>query len=242
MCNRFVRLTLVCLAVVACLVSCVDPMAQYNYDYKIDMEKYQAAIASSGDKYLILVNKQNPAGKDFAPESTAKIPTDVTLYNKEILMEDNAALAAEALVRELHACGYTDIVITSGYRTYEYQQQLFSYYINDEKSKHPNWSQAQCEAEVLTYSARPGESEHQTGLCMDLISKNNVVLDESFAESPAYAWLVDNAHKFGFILRYPEGKEGITGYSYEPWHYRFVGVSAASSIHGGGITLEEYRG
>ena len=107
-------------------------------------------------------------------------------------------------------------------------------------AKHPNWTEAQCRAEVLTYSALPGQSEHQTGLCMDLISTKNVTLDETFADNPAYAWLVENAHSFGFILRYPKDKEGITGYSYEPWHYRFVGVEAATAIHEQGITLEEY--
>ena len=73
-----------------------------------------------------------------------------------------------------------------------------------------------------------------------LNSTKKVVLDESFAQNPAYAWLVENAHHFGFILRYPEGKEGITGYTYEPWHYRFVGEEAATAIYEQGITLEEY--
>jgi D-alanyl-D-alanine carboxypeptidase len=106
--------------------------------------------------------------------------------------------------------------------------------------KHPDWTLEQCSAEVLTYSALPGESEHQTGLCVDLISIENVVLDETFAHHPAYAWLVDHAHFFGFILRYPEGKEGITGYSYEPWHFRFVGLETAAKIHKKGLTLEEF--
>jgi D-alanyl-D-alanine carboxypeptidase len=66
------------------------------------------------------------------------------------------------------------------------------------------------------------------------------VLDETFAQHPAYAWLVDHAHFFGFILRYPEGKEGITGYSYEPWHFRFVGLETAAKIHKKGLTLEEF--
>ncbi len=132
------------------------------------------------------------------------------------------------------------VIITSGYRDYNYQQVLFNTYMEQERSNHPNWTEEQCRAEVLTYSAFPGESEHQTGLCVDLISTKKVVLDESFAQNPAYAWLVENAHHFGFILRYPEGKEGITGYTYEPWHYRFVGEEAATAIYEQGITLEEY--
>jgi D-alanyl-D-alanine carboxypeptidase len=187
-----------------------------------------------------LVNKQNPCGADYAPKELSSIPSELTLYGKAVEMESGAALAAEALVLELHARGYTDIVITSGYRSYEYQQILFNTYMGNERGKHPDWTEEQCLAEVQTYSALPGESEHQTGLCMDLISTQNVVLDESFAENPAYSWLTENAHCFGFILRYPKGDESVTGYSYEPWHYRFVGVEAATEIYGKGLTLEEY--
>ena len=156
-------------------------------------------------------------------------------------MEKTAALAAEALIRELWSMGWKDVKITSGYRTYSYQQSLFNQYITDEKNAHPGWTTADAEAEVLTYSARPGTSEHQTGLCMDLIIADlHPTLDESFALHPCYAWLVANAHHFGFILRFPEGKESVTGYSYEPWHYRFVGIDAATEIYEGGLTLEEY--
>lgn len=223
------------------LTSCGTPnRLPDDYDYKIDMAEYESAVISNGKEHLILANKQHALGADYAPPALAVIPTELTLYGKEIQMEATAAKAAEALTLELHAHGYTDICITSGYRSFSYQQSLFNTYLGKEMAAHPGWTQAQCEAEVLTYSARPGESEHQTGLCMDLISLNNVVLDESFAQNPAYAYLVENAHHFGFILRYPKGKEGTTGYSYEPWHYRFVGVKAATEIHEKGLTLEEY--
>ena len=211
-----------------------------NYDYEIDMKPYKNAVTVTEKSYLILVNKENPCGSDYAPEALSAIPSELTLYGKSVQMESTAALAVEALVRELHARGYTDIVVTSGYRDYAYQQVLFNTYLGNEQSKHPSWTTEQCRAEVLTYSALPGESEHQTGLCMDLISTKNPVLDATFADDPAYDWLAENAHSFGFILRYPEGEEDVTGYSYEPWHYRFVGVDAASKIYKKGITLEEY--
>lgn len=211
-----------------------------SYDYTIDMNDYKAAVTVTDRYYLKLANKQNSLDSDYQPEALAVVPAELTLYGKEVQMESTAALAAEALVRELRACGYTDIAVTSGYRSYEYQQILFNTYLGNEMAAHPNWTQAQCEAEVLTYSARPGESEHQTGLCMDLISLNHVVLDESFAQNPAYAWLTEHAHYFGFVLRYPKDKTDITGYSYEPWHYRFVGVNTATELHEKGITLEEY--
>ena len=211
-----------------------------NYDYEIDMKPYKNAITVSGKHYLTLVNKENPCGEEYTPEALSPIPSELTLYGKAVRMEASAALAAEALVRELHARGYEHIAVTSGYRDYAYQQVLFNTYLGNEQSKHPDWTLEQCRAEVLTYSALPGESEHQTGLCMDLISTKNPVLDATFADDPAYDWLAENAHSFGFILRYPEGEEDVTGYSYEPWHYRFVGVDAASKIYKKGITLEEY--
>ena len=211
-----------------------------NYDYEIDMKPYKNAITVSGKSYLTLVNKENPCGEEYTPEALSAIPSELTLYGKSVQMESTAALAAEALVRELHARGYGHIVITSGYRDYAYQQILFNTYLGNEQTKHPDWTVEQCRAEVLTYSALPGESEHQTGLCVDLISTKNPVLDVTFADDPAYAWLVENAHNFGFILRYPEGDEDVTGYSYEPWHYRFVGVETAAKIYKKGITLEEY--
>ncbi len=236
--RRPVRITVAAVALTALLSSCGHGLP--NYDYQIDMNEYEAAIMVSDKAYLKLANKQNPLDSSYAPDSLDYIRTDLTLYGKEIQLESTVALAAEALVRELHALGYEDIVITSGYRSYEYQQILFNTYLGNEMAAHPDWTQAQCEAEVLSYSARPGESEHQTGLCVDLISLHNAELDESFAQNPAYTWLVENAHCFGFVLRYPKGKTDVTGYSYEPWHYRFVGVKAATAMHEKGMTLEEY--
>ena len=237
--KKCVRAAVAALSVTLLLASCGKNKGP-SYDYEINMEPYESAITVKDKSYLILINKQNPGGTDDAPAKLSALPAELTLYGKDIQLESNAALAAEALVREMHALGYQDIVVTSGYRDYAYQQILFNTYLGNEMAKHPDWTKAQCRAEVLTYSAFPGESEHQTGLCVDLISTQNVVLDESFAQNPAYAWLVENAHHFGFILRYPAEKEGITGYTYEPWHYRFVGVEAATAIHEKGITLEEY--
>ena len=239
--KKTVKTAVAALALIALLSSC-GGAGLPNYDYEIDMKDYQNAVTVTDRSYLILVNKENPCGESYVPENLSVVPAELTLYGKEIKLEENAALAAEALILELHARGYEDIVITSGYRDYAYQQVLFNTYLGNEMTKHPDWTAEQCRAEVLTYSALPGESEHQTGLCVDLISNQNVVLDATFANHPAYAWLTENAHNFGFILRYPEGEEGTTGYSFEPWHYRFVGVEAATKIHQKGLTLEEYKG
>lgn len=199
-------------------------------------------INTRNTEYLVLLNKTHPSGESYCPPDLTKLDSELTLYGKEIELRLYAAKAAEEMVREMHTQGYTDIVVTSGYRSYAYQQSLFNTYIEQEKAAHPDWSDAQVREYVLTYSAAPGTSEHHTGNAIDLISTNHVSLDETFAQNPAYEWLQNNAHRYGFILRYPADKTDITGYSYEPWHYRFVGAQAATEIHERGITLEEYLG
>jgi len=124
------------------------------------------------------------------------------------------------------------LVIKSAYRSWNDQNYIFNNYV-----KRDGLDQA------MTYSARPGHSEHQTGMAMDLLTSSTA---ESKTEKfkPALDWLSDNAYKYGFILRYPEGKSEITGYIFEPWHYRYVGTELAEILynHGDWITLEEYFG
>lgn len=222
-----------------CLICGMTMVAGCNQDDPGPNSDY---INTKNTEYLVLLNKTHPSGASYCPPDLTKLDSELTLYGKEIELRLYAAKAAEALVKELHAQGYTDIVVTSGYRSYSYQQSLFNTYIEQEKAAHPTWTDAQVRDLVLTYSAAPGTSEHHTGNAIDLISTNYVSLDETFAQNPAYEWLQQNAHRFGFILRYPADKTDITGYSYEPWHYRFVGADAATEIHERGLTLEEYLG
>ena len=211
-----------------------------DYDYKIDIKPYWKYVNTQQKQYLVLLNKTHTSNEFYAPTDLVKLDGSMTLYGKEITLREYPAKATEALIKELHARGYTDIVVTSGYRSYAYQQSLFNTYIEQEMAAHPDWTRQQAQEEVLTYSAAPGTSEHHTGDVIDLISVNYVSLDETFAQNPAYEWLVNNAHHFGFILRYPSDKTHITGYSYEPWHYRFVGIKAATEMYEQGLTLEEY--
>ncbi|MBQ2807280.1 MAG: M15 family metallopeptidase [Clostridia bacterium] len=238
-------IALLCLALCFCCLTgaCTDTNTPIsNYDYSIDMKPYSKYINTTDKQYLVLLNKTHPSGEHYAPADLVKLDNAMTLYGKEIELRKYPAMATEALIKELHARGYTDIVVTSGYRSYSYQQSLFNTYVEQEMTAHPDWTRQQAEQQVLTYSAAPGTSEHHTGDVIDLISVNYVSLDETFAQNPAYEWLVANAHHFGFILRYPADKTHITGYSYEPWHYRFVGVKAATEIYEQGLTLEEYLG
>lgn len=142
-----------------------------------------------------------------------------------LLPELNTAFAqmkADALAAGLN------INIVSGYRSYSTQNRIYNNYVNRDGVQMAD-----------TYSARPGHSEHQTGLAVDV---NSLLV--SFKDTPEGIWLTNNCYKYGFILRYPEGKDGITGYMYEPWHFRYVGVDVASKLYNNGnwITLEEYLG
>ncbi|MBQ8409822.1 MAG: M15 family metallopeptidase [Clostridia bacterium] len=226
-----------------------------DYTYTIDISAYASALNTTESKYLLLANKTYVIGESYTPPGTVTvIDAQYTLNGKELSLAGNAAIAAEAMLKEMRACGYTDIYITSGYRSYEYQMSLYHTYFNREKAAHPDWTDEQIKAQVLTYSAYPGTSEHQTGLCMDLfVSPDMKELenygregtypdDVGFAETDEFKWLLQNAYKFGFILRYPEDKVDVTGYSYESWHYRFVGIDAATDIYENGLTLEEYLG
>lgn len=190
--------------------------------------------------FLTLVNKANPLGETYVPSDLTTI--DIQYCAKEIEMTHYAAKALEAMMIEMHTAGYTNILVTSGYRSYAYQKQTFDGHVATARADPKNSALTDEEiiALVNQYSAKEGYSEHQSGLCADLVDKNKGVLDESFANYPVYIWLGENAWKFGFIERYPQDKTDITGYDYEPWHYRYVGRRVAYEIHSKDICLEEY--
>ena len=224
-----------------------------DFTYKTDISAVADALNTTDGYYLTLANKTNAIGADYTPQELVKVNKEVT-GGKDISLSGYACVAAEALVKEMRVQGFSSVFITSAYRSYDYQSTLYNKYFNEEKAAHPDWSDEQIKEQVLTYSAYPGTSEHQTGLCIDLMTGEmsglwnygsetpNNPYDKGFAETAEYQWLKENAHKFGFILRYPENKTNATGYSYESWHYRFVGIDAATDIYTQGITLEEYLG
>ena len=223
-----------------------------NFEYKTNLsDEVKGALNTTDKDYLVLVNKSNPLGEAYIPSNLKKL--DSSICTKDSELQGAAAIAADALVREMWACGFADIRVTSAYRSYARQNQLFESYISNEIEKKPSLSRDEAKKIVLGYSAEAGYSEHQSGLCVDFINimkmidlcnygseTTNNPYDLGFAEIPEYEWLLENAHKFGFILRYPDDKTNVTGYNYESWHYRFVGVDAATKIHNEGITLEEY--
>jgi len=134
--------------------------------------------------------------------------------------------AANNFMKMADAATLDNIVIknASGYRSYNYQVNLYDNYVKKDGKEAAD-----------TYSARPGFSEHQTGFALD-INMDNI----NFYETIEYQWLSKNAYKYGFILRYPKDKEYITGYKFEPWHYRYVGRKHSKKIYENNLTLEEY--
>ena len=157
---------------------------------------------------ILIVNKSYSLPPSYAPEMDA---TTIQQFNLLSKAAENEGL---------------NIYFSSGYRSYSQQETIYNNYIS--------WYGKE---EADTFSARPGHSEHQTGLAIDVNT-----IDDSFAGTPEAIWLENHAHEYGFIIRYPKGKESITGYQYEPWHIRYLGVEKATEVYKSGLTLEEYLG
>lgn len=169
---------------------------------------------SSDPSIKQVVNKKHPN------QPIDYIPTDLVIVGNGQYMRGEAALALLKM-----QAAQSGLTAASGYRSYAVQKTVYDGYVAKDG-----------QAKADTYSARPGYSEHQTGLAMDFGS-----IDDTFATTPAHAWLTENAHKYGFVLRYPKDKQAITGYIWESWHWRYVGVTDATAMHDQGITtLEEF--
>lgn len=218
----------------------IAPPPEYEWVYTIDIAPYLDAITSEN---LLLANKSNPLGENFKPDLLT-LEEDLCWEDETHRLQSNAAIALSAMIESMKQAGITDIYVTSSYRSYTEQRWLYyTHYYEQEKMRHPDWTDEQIFAQISTYSSRPGESEHQTGLCVDFSAKSiGGDLNNDFAKTDAFRWLSENAYKFGFILRYPEDKVETTQYSYESWHYRFVGREAATEMFFNDLCLEEYLG
>lgn len=177
-----------------------------------------------------LVNKQYDLPEDYEPEDLVTVDVPTVLDNPEIRQLRESA--ADSLKEMFDAAEEEGIYLhaRSGYRSYQTQVQLYNSYVSNHG-----------EEAADRYSARPGHSEHQTGLGMDITSESvNYQLTEAFGDTIEGLWVKDNAHRFGYIIRYPEGKEEITGYQFEPWHLRYLGEELATEVYESNLTYEEY--
>lgn len=182
---------------------------------------------------LVVVNKQrkiNPS--EFEPAALVVVRSSKALDNwRELELTPAAAAGLEAMAKAMFDQGQGQLVLNSAYRTYEYQENLF----NEKASKYGT-------EEADLRSARPGYSEHQTGLAADVsVPSQGCAIMSCFGDTAAGKWIVENGWKFGYILRYEKDTQEITGYSYEPWHIRFVGTTIAKKYAESGMnTLEEF--
>jgi D-alanyl-D-alanine carboxypeptidase len=187
-------------------------------------------IAVDPENKLMLINKLHAVSKDYYPTDMVVIDNSLSTYSNLYLKRE----AYEAYLKMLEDANAQDInfLICSAYRSYELQESLYN-----------NSLAANGEEYTYTYSAYPGRSEHQTGWAIDLTSESiGYTLSQNFGNLPEGKWIEENCSNYGFIIRYLDGKTDITGYSYEPWHLRYVGVEVAKEITSKGITLEEYLG
>lgn len=204
-----------------------------NADIKSD-EKYiksgvkdekTETIANLYKSQILLVNKENGLESEYEPDNLVNVNTRT---NQKILMEKEAAEKLQEMFKAAENDGI-ELVPVSAYRTYDYQKNVFDQSVKSQGIEY-----------TKRYVAVPGYSEHQTGLAIDVGSPEDTTLTDNFENTNAFRWLQKNMHDYGFILRYPKGKENITGYKYEPWHIRYVGKDVAKKIQETGLTLEEF--
>ena len=190
-----------------------------NYDYYTHTKATKDLNTNT-----ILVNKYNYLTEDYIPENLQTV--DKKYSSKTLQLVDYAKEAFEELSEAASKENYT-VLAMSSYRSYQYQYNLYNRYVSTDGVEAAD-----------TYSARPGYSEHQTGLAVDVYNGKEDFTN--FEKTKEYNWMQDNAYKFGFILRFPKDKVLETGYQYESWHYRYVGKEIAKYIHDNNLCFEEY--
>lgn len=193
-----------------------------NMDF--DKEDYVDPLVIDEFDDYVLVNKHRQLSSEYVPDDLVTIDEEYVKTDEEIEIERNVAKAfydmAEAASKE-----GLELMVSSGYRSYKDQEEITNTYLELYGQNY-----------VDNYVAKPGFSEHQTAMSLDIASKSV----NTFVNSDEYTWMMDNAYKYGFILRYPKSKEDITGYKCEAWHYRYVGKKIAKYIKENNITYDEY--
>ncbi len=193
-----------------------------NMDF--DKEDYVDPIVIDDFDDYVLVNKHRQLSSNYIPDDLVTIDDEYVKVDEEIEIERNVAKAFYDMAEAASKDGM-ELMVSSGYRSYADQEEITNTYLELYGQNY-----------VDNYVAKPGFSEHQTAMSLDIASKSV----DTFVESNEYGWMMDNAYKYGFILRYPKSKEDITGYKCEAWHYRYVGKKIAKYIKEHNITYDEY--
>lgn len=199
-------------------------------DFKISSVESESLVQIKEiDPILTIISEQTPLQDSYA--------TELTEFDRGLKVDARAAENLKNMFSQAEKDGIY-LLLCSGYRSVELQQELF-----DDKVKRVEETGKSHEEAVeiaKTEVAYPGTSEHHTGLAVDIVSFDHQELDNAFGDTVEGKWLAENAHKFGFVLRYPKEKESITGIIFEPWHYRYVGIDHAKSMKEQRLCLEEY--
>jgi len=205
-----------------------------NDKHSNDYLKYNSiSLDTEPDSISVFVNKEYTLPESYVPENL--VTPDVNFFGTNTggknMLREEAATALEKMFDDASDEGIS-LYGVSGYRSYARQKEIYEKNVRLRGSKSTN-----------KVSASPGHSEHQTGLAIDISSKSlGENLADEFADTPEGKWIAKNCYRYGFIVRYPKGAEKITGYSYEPWHIRYVGTELSEYIYNEDITLEEYFG
>lgn len=206
----------------------------FNLPYGMsEIEDWEnSKYTANGDNLKARVNKEYKLIDDYVPSDLKNLSTDYLLYTNtaSILLREEAADYLDLMLNDLTRDTGRTLVIASGFRSYLEQYALYS-----------SWVSQLGEVEADKVSARPGFSEHQLGTVVDFIeSETGLELTNEFGRSQVGKWLLENAYKYGYVLPYPEGKEGVTGYLHESWHWRYIGVENAKELKESGLTLKEW--
>lgn len=182
----------------------------------------------------VLINKEHILDKDYVPLEMYVVDENENNFHQfkdaslKPMLRSDIKEYVDKLINDAQGLGLP-IIVDSGYRSFKYQQVVLDALIKEKGD------------EAFKLVALPGASEHQTGLAIDFAYYENGIYNDDVKENDKEAiWLKNNAWKYGFILRYPKGKENVTGYNFEPWHFRFVGLKLAKYLFKNDLTLEEY--
>lgn len=206
-----------------------QPLEPAEVPEEVPAEMPEAAVEEDAWQ-LRLISAAHPLPEDF------EVP-ELTKLKGGHAIDSRVYPALQQMMDDCRAAGLNP-VICSSYRTHDKQEELFRKKVNTLRKQ--GYSQEEAETEAARWVARPGTSEHETGLAVDIVDKSYQLLDEKQEQTPVQQWLMAHCAEYGFILRYPVEKSDLTGIGYEPWHYRYVGVEAAKAITEQGLCLEEY--
>ncbi len=210
-----------------------------------EYEEYINPILEKRDDFLLLVNSKNSLKSSYKPTDLTEIPSSLVPSGQDALsLSLYAAKALEAMIIEMTEQGVElnnaniPLTVKRGYISYEEQKSAFEYEVEKLMMNDESLTKAMAEKLAESITERPGTNEHQSGLAVDI---HNMAVDGvGFEETEAFSWLMDNSWKFGFILRYRENKSELTGYQFEPWHFRYVGRYHSERIYKLDLCLEEY--